>query len=210
MRHKAVRRLASRKWLPIAGMLAVGALVGAASLMAAMQAVHYSSTDEFCTNACHSMQWATDAYRRSEHYSNSLGLRAGCADCHVPYHTKHSGPLEYLERVAFKTKIGIRDMIAEARGEIATRGQWEQERPRLSREVEQWFKDSRSITCQQCHDLKAFGGDYSKMTKMVHADLLLATTVNCIKCHKRAGHVYGADPEAESQTDASAEPPPHR
>lgn len=128
----------------------------------------------------------------------------------MPYHTKHSGPLEYLERVAFKTKIGIRDIIAEARGAIATREQWAEERPRLSSEVEQWFKDSRSITCQQCHDLKAFGGDYSQMTKMVHADLLHATTVNCIKCHQHAGHVYRSEPDAELQTGASAPPAPPR
>jgi nitrate/TMAO reductase-like tetraheme cytochrome c subunit len=128
----------------------------------------------------------------------------------VPYHTKHSGPLEYLRLVAFKTRIGVRDMIAEAGGVISTRALWEQERPRLSREVEQWFKDGRSITCQQCHDLKAFGGDYSEMTKMVHADLLHAQTVNCIKCHKHVSHVYGKEPEAASQTGTGTPALPQR
>jgi nitrate/TMAO reductase-like tetraheme cytochrome c subunit len=179
-----------RRWLPVAGFLSAGALIGAAGLFAMYEGVRLSSTDEFCTSACHSMQWAGETYRDSVHYSNSLGLRAGCADCHVPHHTGHSGPLQYLELVAFKTKIGIRDIIREANGTIATRELWQQERPRLSQDVEQWFKQSGSVTCQQCHDLKAFGGDYSEMTKMVHADLLHADTVNCIKCHKHVGHVY--------------------
>jgi nitrate/TMAO reductase-like tetraheme cytochrome c subunit len=180
----------SRKWLPVVGLLAAGALVGMASLVAATEMIRQSSTDAFCTGACHSMRWADEAYKRSVHYRNSMGMRAGCADCHIPHHNGHSGPLAYLERVAFKTNIGIRDVIAEMHGVISTREKWEQERPGLSQNVERWFKAGHSITCQSCHDLRAFGGDYSEMTKMVHADLLHASSVNCIKCHKHAGHVY--------------------
>ena len=208
MRHSAYQRRASRKWWPIVGLLGAGALVGVASMVVLSEVIRRSSTDEFCTGACHSMQWATEAYRRSVHYSNSLGLRAGCADCHIPHHLGHSGPLEYLERVAFKARIGLRDLIAEMRGAISTQAQWEQERPRLSREVEQWFEDRRSITCQQCHNLKAFGGDYSRMTKMVHADLPHAKSVNCVKCHRHVGHIYSSEPEANTWTGTSAQPAP--
>jgi nitrate/TMAO reductase-like tetraheme cytochrome c subunit len=215
MRPPAHRRPVSRKWLSVIGLLAAGAFVGAASLVAATETMRRSSTDDFCANACHSMQWATEAYRRSVHYSNSLGLRAGCADCHIPHHAEHSGPLEYLEVVAFKTRIGIRDLIAEMRGVISTHEKWQQEQPRLSQEVRQWFRAGRSITCQKCHDLKAFGGDYSEMTKMVHADLLDATSVDCIKCHKHVSHVYGGAPAADSPPvvagpEAAAEQLPSR
>lgn len=191
-----------RKWWTIAGLLAAGALVGAASLVVATEAVRQASTYEFCSGACHSMQWATESNQRSVHYSNSLGLRAACADCHIPHHTGHSGPIEYLELVAFKAKGGIGDLIAEMRGGIPTREKWEREQPRLSQAVVQWFEDSRSITCQGCHDLKAFGGDYSQMTKMVHADLLHATTVNCVKCHKHVGHVYSTSAEDQAKTQS--------
>jgi nitrate/TMAO reductase-like tetraheme cytochrome c subunit len=185
-------------------LLGVGALVGAVALATTTEMVRQTSTDEFCASACHSMQWATESYKRSVHYSNSLGLRAGCADCHIPHHTGHASPLEYIELVAFKTQIGIRDLIAETRGVLSTREKWEQERPRLSKEFEQWVKDGHSRTCDGCHDLKAFGGDYSEMTKMVHADLLHAPTVNCLKCHQHVGHVYGDAGKAESQEPAAA------
>ncbi len=200
-----------RKWLPVVGLLALGALIGTASLIGVTEAVRLSSTEEFCTTACHSMQWATESHQRSVHYSNSLGLRAGCADCHLPYRNRHPASLEYLELVAHKMRIGLRDIFTEARGTIDTREQWEQERPRLSQQVERWFTEGRSTSCQQCHDLKAFGGDYSQMTKMVHADLMNAETVNCIKCHKRVGHVYEKAPEPDpgaagsSSTEAAAD-----
>lgn len=183
-----------RRWRSVAGLLGVGALIGAAGLVAVTETVHRSSTEEFCTSACHSMQWATEAHRRSVHYSNSLGLRASCADCHLPYRSRHPAALEYLAIVAHKMGIGARDVFVEARGTIATRELWEQERPRLSQQVERWFVEGRSTSCQQCHDLRAFGGDYSAMTRMVHADLLHTDIVNCIKCHKRVGHVYETEP----------------
>jgi trimethylamine-N-oxide reductase cytochrome c-type subunit TorC len=207
-RHYDGRR--RRRWLPFAGLLAASALFGAGALFAMNESVRLSSTDEFCTSACHSMQWAGEAYRKSVHYTNSLGLRAACADCHVPYHTRHSSPLEYLELVAFKTKIGVRDIIREVQGTISTRELWEQERPRLSQDVEQWFKQSGSVTCQQCHDLKAFGGDYSEMTKMVHADLLHADTVNCIKCHKHVGHVYAKKTSPAATPGSQTGPAPEQ
>lgn len=198
-----------RKWLPAAVLLAVGALIGAGSLVGVTEAVRLSSTEEFCTSACHSMQWATEAHQRSVHYSNSLGLRASCADCHLPYRSRHPAALEYLELIAHKMRIGVRDTFMEARGAIATRELWEQERPRLSQQVERWFVAGRSTSCQQCHDLKAFGGDYSEMTRMVHAELVDADTVNCIRCHKHVGHVYekastagGADPAPAVERNA--------
>lgn len=205
-RHRTRGQPTSRKWLPLVGLLAAGALVGAAVLVATTQMVRATSTNEFCAGACHSMQWANAAYQRSVHYSNSMGMRAGCADCHIPHHTGHSGPLDYLQLVAFKTHIGIRDMIAEVRGTISTREKWEEARPRLSEEFEQWVKDGHSITCTGCHDLRAFGGDYSEMTKMVHADLLHAKAVNCLKCHKHVGHVYEEAPARIAPTSVEVAP----
>jgi trimethylamine-N-oxide reductase cytochrome c-type subunit TorC len=189
-------------------LLALGALVGAAAMVAAAEMVRQTSTDEFCTGACHSMQWAGESYKRSVHYSNSLGLRAACADCHIPHHTGHADLLNYIKLMIFKAKIGVSDAVAEIQGVISTREKWEQERPRLSKEFEQWVKDTHSITCQNCHDLKAFGGDYSEMTKMVHADLLHANTVNCLKCHQHVGHVYDKGSTADTPDAATAEPLP--
>ena len=206
MRSGSHARWISGKWLAVVGLFALGVVVGAAALMATSEAARRTSTNEFCTGACHSMQWSSAAYKRSIHYSNSLGLRATCADCHIPHHTGHANPLQYLELMVFKAKIGLRDAIAEMQGVISTREKWEQERPRLAREVEQWIRDTNSITCQNCHDLSALGGDYSALTKMIHADLVHAKVVDCLKCHHHVGHVNQPPGEEDTARAVTVEP----
>ena len=47
-------------------------------------AMEYTNTMEFCVS-CHEMeQLIFEEYKKSIHYSNRTGVRAICADCHVP------------------------------------------------------------------------------------------------------------------------------
>ena len=43
----------------------------------------YTNTNEFCTS-CHSMRINYEEYKNTLHYKNSVGIKATCADCHVP------------------------------------------------------------------------------------------------------------------------------
>jgi hypothetical protein len=58
--------------------------MGAGALALAEQAAQRSESIEFCT-CCHIMDATVfEEYRHTTHYANASGVRATCADCHVP------------------------------------------------------------------------------------------------------------------------------
>ena len=68
-----------------------------------------TNTTEFCIS-CHSMQATVyQEYKKSVHYSNRAGVRAGCPDCHVP---KQLGPKLVAKVRAAKDETEIVHLIA--------------------------------------------------------------------------------------------------
>ena len=67
--------------IPAGGLLAF--IVGIGFTGGFFGALQYASTDKFCTS-CHEMSKPYEELARSAHYANQFGVRAGCADCHVP------------------------------------------------------------------------------------------------------------------------------
>ena len=65
------------------GLLVIIFLLGFASFGAMNSFFAYTNTTEFCTS-CHSMQVNLKEYKETIHYKNASGVRAECADCHVP------------------------------------------------------------------------------------------------------------------------------
>ncbi len=64
----------------------IGGIAGIVAALAAEQMDRLTTTDEFCTS-CHAMQtYIADAetYEASAHQTTASGVRAGCADCHIP------------------------------------------------------------------------------------------------------------------------------
>lgn len=71
-----------------------------------MTVLHKTSSTEFCVS-CHSMQTPLAEYQGSVHFQNTKGIRAECADCHIP-----GDPTSYLW-----TKIrAVKDIYHEAIG----------------------------------------------------------------------------------------------
>jgi len=64
-------------------------------------AVNWSSSDKYCGTACHSMMWVTAAYHQSPHYINSVGVRASCGECHIPYDSGHATNRNGICQAAF-------------------------------------------------------------------------------------------------------------
>ena len=91
----------------------VGILLGIIGIAATNAMVHWSGSNDFCSNACHSMQWVAEAYRRGPHHATRTGATAGCADCHIPYHSSEPGALQYVGMLFYKAKAGTRDAIGE-------------------------------------------------------------------------------------------------
>ena len=177
-------------------LLALGAAIGLVIAGTTTWMVNTTSTNQFCANQCHSMQWAAAAYERGPHYINAVGVRATCSDCHVPFENEPATPFQYVFGTLWtKAVSGTKDAIGEARGTIADETKWNAERPRLSAETRAWFKETGSATCRGCHHLEAFP---STGPSAFHADLIKAPTVNCVQCHANVGHNFSAAAPAES------------
>jgi nitrate/TMAO reductase-like tetraheme cytochrome c subunit len=154
------------------------------------QAVIWTSSDNYCGSACHSMTWAAAAYYKSPHYINPVGVRASCGNCHIPYDSGHATAIEYGKLLFFKADRGGRDTWYEASRSMATKEEWEKRRPALSNFFESYLTKHNYITCRGCHSLQSFGGPRSQMKLVIHQGLAKSDGYACLQCHSNIGHVY--------------------
>ena len=166
-------------------------LSGVALVAVTNKAVIWSSSDAFCGTFCHTMTWSSAAYHQGPHFINAAGVRASCGQCHIPYDSSHATATEYVKLLLFKADRGAKDFWNESRKTIATKEEWETERPQLRTEFESYTRAHNYITCRGCHSLEAFGGPRSRMKALMHKDLIKANTFDCFQCHQDVGHVYG-------------------
>jgi nitrate/TMAO reductase-like tetraheme cytochrome c subunit len=168
-------------------LIALGIAVGIVGVGATTWMVNATSSENFCTTACHSMQRIAAAYKRSPHYANPHGVRASCADCHIPFENRPATPFQYIfSTMGTKAHDGIHDAIAELRGTISTEEKWDARRPQLATDVEAWFRRTKYETCKGCHRLDAATGSAADM----HAEMLKAGPLDCVQCHADVGHKF--------------------
>jgi nitrate/TMAO reductase-like tetraheme cytochrome c subunit len=188
----------------VAWAILIGIVLGVVGIAVTNAMVHWSGSTDFCSNACHSMQWVAEAYRRGPHHATPSGATAGCADCHIPYHSSEPGAFQYVGMLLYKAKAGTRDAIAEMRGVINTKEKWEKARGAYSEEVKAWMAQNGSLTCRGCHDLTRMGGGKAQPAIVeMHAGLAKAGPVNCLDCHMGVGHVYDEPKKAASSLDSA-------
>ncbi len=152
--------------------------------------VNWSSSDTYCGTTCHSMTWANAAYQQSPHYINSVGVRATCGECHIPFDSGHATAMEYVKLLLFKADRGAKDFWNEAKKSIATREEWEKRRPTLRNTFQSYLTQHDYVTCRGCHSLQSFGGPRSHMKLVIHQGLVKADSYDCLQCHANIGHVY--------------------
>jgi nitrate/TMAO reductase-like tetraheme cytochrome c subunit len=165
-------------------------IVGVGLVALTNHAVNWSSSDKYCGTACHSMTWVTAAYYQSPHYTNPVGVRATCGECHIPYDAGHATATEYVKLLLFKADRGAKDEWYELNKSIATKEEWEKRRPALSSGFEGYLTKHNYITCRGCHSLSSFGGPRSHMKLVVHQGMVSTDSYNCLDCHANIGHVY--------------------
>ena len=172
-------RRPSTRW-SVLTLLVLGIIVGFAMTAGTQAMVHATGTDQFCSTACHSMQWVAKEHRESVHGVNRTGVAAECHDCHIPHH--------YPEILWYKTKAGIKDAIGEMRGVISTEEKFKAERARMAQHVWDEFKANDSRNCRTCHQ---FSPDVVKKQKdfvqPMHQQVLEGKAT-CIDCHKGVAH----------------------
>lgn len=177
----------------VLAMLALGALGGMVVLIAGAVAVESSSTLGFCTS-CHEMQaFVYQEYKQSPHYLNSSGVRAICADCHVPH-----PPLRKLLR---KIKATVTEVPAHFLGRIDTREKFEAERLRLAQNVWAEMKGNDSRECRACHSPEVMILASQKPRARAQHEDAKTSGETCIDCHKGIAHKKPALPEDETKAE---------
>ncbi|WP_058913435.1 NapC/NirT family cytochrome c [Entomohabitans teleogrylli] len=163
----------------LALMMTLGAIVGVAIVLATQWTMHKTSSTEFCLS-CHTMQAPYEEYTGSVHFQNQKGIRAECADCHIP----QSG-MDYLVTKLVASKDIYHQFISK---KIDTPEKYEEHRLEMAQTVWAQLKANDSATCRSCHsmdamDLEAQSADARKMHEMG-----INEQQTCIDCHKGVAH----------------------
>ncbi|HBK55399.1 MAG TPA: Denitrification system component NirT [Xanthomonadales bacterium] len=177
------------RWAMLA-LLGLGLLLGAIGLAGFAVVVESSSTLGFCTS-CHEMRaFVYEEYRQTHHFSNRTGVRAECADCHVP-----KPPLAKLAR---KIRATFTEVPAHFLGRIDTEEKFEAHRLVLAERVWAEMKANDSRECRSCHDREAMVLDKQRPRSRAQHESALTTGETCIDCHKGIAH---KKPESPDQAD---------
>ncbi|HDR1020871.1 TPA: NapC/NirT family cytochrome c [Pasteurella multocida] len=191
-------KMKKRSLIAAVGLMALGA----SALFGVQYVMHKTSSPEFCVS-CHSMSFPQEEWEASVHFSNQKGIRANCADCHVP-----PGGLHYVKAKVF----ALKDVWYELNGKIPDREAFEKHRYEMAKTVWDDMKATDSATCRSCHSLEAMEiSSQSKSAQTMH-ELAKSDGQTCIDCHKGIVHFLPEIPEettlaatTESKPAASAD-----
>jgi cytochrome c-type protein NapC len=143
-------------------------------------AMEATNTEAFCTS-CHEMRDNVFVeLRRTIHYSNRSGVRAGCPDCHVPH--------DWTHKIARKMQAS-KEVWGKIFGTIDTREKFLEHRLTLARHEWARMKANDSLECRNCH-----GADFMDVTRQspraasAHERFLFTGERTCIDCHKGIAH----------------------
>ncbi|MCG8597178.1 MAG: NapC/NirT family cytochrome c, partial [Kiloniellales bacterium] len=152
-----------------------------------------TNTETFCIS-CHEMERnAYREYRTTIHYSNRTGVRATCADCHVPK--------DWVHKVARKIRA-TNELYHHVLGSISTREKFEAKRVQLAVSVWRTMKETDSRECRNCHGFTYM--DYTKQEPRAgrRHEEAAQSGQTCIDCHK--GIAHNLPPEAFEAADKLA------
>jgi nitrate/TMAO reductase-like tetraheme cytochrome c subunit len=173
-----------RRWfllgIPVGGLLALALGIGlSAGFLGALKA---TSTETFCLS-CHEMHTPYQELTRSVHYSNEFGIRAGCADCHIP---PGFGP-GLIRHLLASTQVWDH-----ALGELDTPARFEAHRLELAQRVWLMLKQDDSAECRSCHTSAAMAlAKQPPAAAGAHASLV-QNGLTCIDCHTGVAHTLPA------------------
>ncbi len=196
-----------------AGVLLVGAVIGIALVMAAKSVIHWSGSNEFCGTFCHSMDYVYAAYQKGQHFQTKSGVTAGCTDCHLKNESKkHYTHLDTVGMLIHKAESGLSSLFGEIRGTMSTPEKQRAIQKELSEKYIAWLRENRYSTCLGCHELGKYKADPKKpMVALLHNAMAKEKKIDCLACHKTAGHDYAAlKPKEEPKATPAAQSEPEK
>ena len=181
-------RQPSQRWrlgIPLGGLCAF--LLGAVALGAMNYTLHVTSETEFCY-ACHSHeQFIKPEYEASSHFSNAAGVRAGCADCHLPMDN-------WFDYVWTKAVVSL-DAIPEFMGKLDSAEKYEAHRAEMAESVWREYQENDSAFCRSCHSLAAMDLEAQDRRTARRHSRAEERGETCIDCHY--GIVHAAPENAD-------------
>lgn len=178
----------ARKWLlgiPLGGFVAFA--LGAIALGTTNYVLHATSSTDFCYS-CHSHEsFIKPEYEASSHFRNLAGVRAECADCHLPHDN-------WFELVWTKAVVSL-DIIPELAGKLDTAEKYEAHRADMAESVWRQFKENDSKFCRSCHSVEAMDLDNQERRTARQHTQAQQNGETCIECHYGLVH---KEPEGAS------------
>ncbi len=163
-------------------------LAGGLVLALGQRAMAYTNTLEFCVS-CHEMKNANYAeYKDTIHARNRTGVKAVCADCHVP----HEGVALVLRKLEASN-----DVLQHLLGTIDTPQKFEAHRLEMAKKVWRTMEATDSRECRHCHDVNAMDPQLQGKTAQKQHQKLADGQHTCIDCHFGIAHrepAGGAEP----------------
>lgn len=143
-------------------------------------AVEWTNREAFCIS-CHEMR--DNVYKEyannTIHYTNRTGVRAVCADCHVP---REWGP-KMLRKIQ-----ATRELWGKFTGTVDTREKFEAKRLQLAEREWARMKANDSLECRNCHSHASMKVDVQKQRARRQHELAQKNNETCIDCHKGIAH----------------------
>ena len=170
---------ATRKWGAIHVWLIFGIVVGVVGWGGFNTVMEATNSLEFCIS-CHEMRSTVhEEYKASVHWANPSGVRAVCADCHVPK--------DWTHKVIRKVRASG-ELWAKLVGTIDTKEKFEVRRLDLARHEWARMRESDSRECRNCHSFEAM--DFHKQRPKSAEAMKTAAEkgYTCIDCHKGIAH----------------------
>lgn len=161
-------------------LVVIGLLVAGASLAGiGKAALDRTNTVEFCIS-CHEMKDNNyEEYKETIHARSRSGVKATCADCHVPH--------EFVDTMIRKVKAA-NDIVQHLAGTIDTPEKFAAHRMELAQRVWLRMKETDSRECRHCHDANAMDPEKQGKTARKQHQKLEGGKRTCIDCHYGIAH----------------------
>lgn len=174
------RRLRSPSKISCGVLLGSGIVAGIIFWGGFHTVVEATNKESFCIG-CHEMR--DNVYKEYSdntiHYTNRTGVRAVCADCHVP---KEWGP-KMIRKIQ-----ASRELLGKVMGTIDTREKFEAKRLVLAEREWARMKANDSLECRNCHTLQSMDPEKQKPRARKSHELAVKNKETCIDCHKGIAH----------------------
>ena len=147
-----------------------------------------TNTMEFCIS-CHEMRDNVyKEYKETVHFKNPSGVRATCADCHVPR--------PWIYKIVRKVQA-TNELYHKALGTIDTPEKFEAHRLVMAKRVWATMKATDSRECRNCHTFDSMDlSDQDRYARKRH-ERAQTRGQTCIDCHDGIAHELPEDPDKQ-------------